>query len=46
MLKKVVNLNDVFCLNEQREIDAKDYLSQFCEEDVRTGKFFLCYCKE
>jgi len=45
MLKNVISLKDVFCLDEQRAVDTKDYLSHLCKDNVRTGKFFLCYCK-
>lgn len=45
MVNCIVQVDDVFCGEDKRVIDASNYLSSLCEDNVRTGKFFLCYCK-
>lgn len=44
-INKKISLKDVFeKRSDSLEPKSKGSLSTFCENDVRTGKFMLCYC--
>lgn len=43
--KSKISLEDVFSEEDARDVRfGKDSLSHFCKDDVRKGKWFLCYC--
>ncbi|SES91470.1 hypothetical protein [[Clostridium] polysaccharolyticum] len=39
-----ISVDEVFSGNCEERVEMKDWLSNFCQDDVRAGKWFLCYC--
>lgn len=42
--KKNISLDEIFGDNYEKAVNSNDYLSSLCKKNVRTGKWFLCYC--